>query len=41
MLNVWLKVLDSAKAANYLSATQYTVSKALERKAAQKAKKAQ
>lgn len=41
MLDVWFKVLDSAKAANYLSATQHTVSKALQRKAAKAAKKAE
>ncbi len=41
MLDVWFNVLDRAKAANYLSATQHTVSKTLERKAAQKAKKAE
>lgn len=39
MLDVWLKVLDSAKASNYLSATQYTVTKALQRKEATAAKK--
>ncbi len=39
MLNVWLKVLNSAKTANYLSATQYTVTKVLQRKAAKAAKK--
>jgi hypothetical protein len=39
MLDVWLKVLDRAKAANYLSATQYTVSKALQRKEAKAAMK--
>lgn len=39
MLDVWSKVLDSAKTANYLSATQYTVTKALQRKEAEAAMK--